>query len=251
MLEQIKNLKNNISQAPAHLWVGDNATLLSDVNKYLQNIYCKFNGCNACVICKQIINKQHYLITWVEPENNYKTEDIEIIFEKISFSLDFDQKYYFILLKADTLTQSTAASLLKSIEEPPAGYNFILLAQRPDFIPQTIVSRCVVKNFSTAIDFSKHQLVEFFISDKLANIMLLNKALDLKPSEHESRDILDYLLKYWANKQKEAILNGDNIKSEKISKIINIFETALNSFQMPGSSKIFWRNIYLQYLAVN
>ena len=219
------------------------------VQKYLQKIYCKNGGCGICFICKQVINKQHHLITWIEPEGQYKIEDTDIIFEKISFSLDLGDQHFFILFHADSLTQSTAASLLKSIEEPPAGYNFILLAQRPDFIPKTIVSRCVVKNFSGNIDFSKHPILEFFMSDKICNILQINKALDLKPVERESRDMVDYLLKYWSNKQKEAILNLDEIALSKSSKIIEALEVALNQFQMPGSAKIFWRNLYLQYLS--
>lgn len=240
------NLKNNITN-PAQLWVGDQANILVSLNSYFQKIYCKYNGCGICSVCKQIVNRQYYLISWIEPESNYKTEDIEIIFEKISLSLDNDQKYYFVLFHADSLTQSTAASLLKSIEEPPPGYNFILLAQRQDFIPKTIISRCVVRNFNNPVDFYNYPIVEFFLSDKVANIFLINKALDLKPIDRESRDIIDYLLKYWSRKQQEAILKSDTNSLNKSTKVINILESALENFQMPGSSKIFWRDLYLQY----
>lgn len=249
MQEQENNFKNNITKSPAQLWVGDNQNLILQVQKYLQKNYCKKGGCGICFICKQVINKQHHLVTWIEPEGQYKIEDIEVIFDKIGFALEDSEQYYFILLHADSLTQSTAASLLKSIEEPPAGYNFILLAQRPDFIPKTIVSRCVVKNFAGNINFSIHPILEFFMSDKICNILQINKALDLKPIDRESHDMVDFLLKYWGNKQKDAILNFDQLKLDRATKIIDALEASLNQFQMPGSAKIFWRNLYLQYLS--
>ncbi len=249
MQKQENDFINSISNSPAQLWVGDNQNLVLQVQKYLQKVYCKNSGCGVCYICKQIINKQYYLTTWIDPDGQYKIDDIEIIFEKISFSLDPGQHYYFILNHADTLTQATAASLLKSIEEPPAGYNFILLAQRPDFIPKTIASRCVVKNFDGQIDFAKHPILDFFMSDKICNILQINKALELKPSERESRDMVDFLLKYWGNKQKQAILSSDQNILTKSTRIIEFLELSLSQFQMPGSAKIFWRNLYLQYLS--
>jgi DNA polymerase III gamma/tau subunit len=43
---------------------------------------------------------------------------------------------------ADTLTGEAAAAFLKTLEEPAPGVVFVLLADREDRIPETIVSRC-------------------------------------------------------------------------------------------------------------
>jgi DNA polymerase III gamma/tau subunit len=43
---------------------------------------------------------------------------------------------------ADTLTGEASAAFLKTLEEPASGVVFVLLAEREDRIPETIVSRC-------------------------------------------------------------------------------------------------------------
>ena len=47
-----------------------------------------------------------------------------------------------ILARADRLTEEAANSLLKTIEEPPAGTHLLLTAHSPERLPATIVSRC-------------------------------------------------------------------------------------------------------------
>ena len=47
-----------------------------------------------------------------------------------------------ILARADRLTEEAANSLLKTVEEPPAGTHLLLTAHSPERLPATIVSRC-------------------------------------------------------------------------------------------------------------
>jgi len=47
-----------------------------------------------------------------------------------------------VVEQADTLTAEAAAAFLKTLEEPPPGVVFILLLEREDQLPLTIVSRC-------------------------------------------------------------------------------------------------------------
>jgi replication-associated recombination protein RarA len=47
-----------------------------------------------------------------------------------------------IVEAADTLTDEAAAAFLKTLEEPAAGVVFVLLAEREDKLPATILSRC-------------------------------------------------------------------------------------------------------------
>jgi DNA polymerase III delta prime subunit len=49
---------------------------------------------------------------------------------------------------ADSLTDQAAAAFLKTLEEPAPGVVFVLLAEREDKIPETIVSRCQKLVFS-------------------------------------------------------------------------------------------------------
>ena len=43
---------------------------------------------------------------------------------------------------ADTLQAEAANAFLKTLEEPPAGSVIILLAERPERLPETVMSRC-------------------------------------------------------------------------------------------------------------
>jgi len=47
-----------------------------------------------------------------------------------------------LLARADRLTEEAANSLLKTVEEPPAGTHLLLTAHSPERLPATIVSRC-------------------------------------------------------------------------------------------------------------
>lgn len=52
-------------------------------------------------------------------------------------------RYLLVIIdQADTITGPAAAAFLKTLEEPAPGVVFILLAEREDKIPKTVISRC-------------------------------------------------------------------------------------------------------------
>ena len=65
---------------------------------------------------------------------------------------------------SSSLNAATANKLLKVLEEPPAGYKFILLAENLNSIPITIVSRShIIKTTdNNEQDTSKHALFKYF-----------------------------------------------------------------------------------------
>lgn len=64
-------------------------------------------------------------------------------------------------------------------------------------------------------------------------------------NEQESFEILDSLFKYWMKENKKALLENNSIKYKKSSKIIADIRKAFEQPPMPGSSKIFWKNLYI------
>src|SRR5258708_7246539 len=117
---------------PAQLWVGQHTNALKDVESYLQNVLCKNGNCNTCITCMQIREKQHHAIMWLHPEKNYTIDQFDDVFNTLSFQLQPDEHFFFIIQKADFLTPTCANKLLKPMEEPPTGYHFILLAERTE-----------------------------------------------------------------------------------------------------------------------
>jgi len=241
--------KYNTPISPAQLWVGNHDQLIREVQKRLQNIFCAQEGCETCVICKQIEKQQHHSCMWIKPTKKYTLDQIAIIFDTIAFKLEPDQNVFFILQHADFLTDTCANKLLKSVEEPPTGYHFIFLAQRLSQILPTIQSRCIIKNFYAGQKtVCGTPLMNIFKSDTDYPPSQFLKILDEeKPNEKESMEMVDQLLSHWIQVSKSSIDNKqmDNYRAAQAK--ITIIKAALETPAMPGSSKIFWRNFYLQF----
>jgi DNA polymerase III subunit delta' len=224
---------------PASLWIGNKTILKKTLISFLQNQLCPQNGCKNCHECTKINELQHHALMWINPEKQYTLAHLEPVFECLAFKNDEKQKYFFILDKADTLTPPTANSLLKSVEEPPNGYHFIFLAQRIENILPTIRSRCIIKKFH---DKHEELLQKVFLEHfkiKTDPLAFLQELDNVQLHERESLELIDNLLNYW---NKKFIENSNS----NIKKIITCLQMALTQPPMPGSSKIFWKNLYLQ-----
>src|SRR5437016_10939055 len=119
---------------PAQLWIGQHQQTIVEIEQLLQKLLCKNNGCNSCITCMQIREKQHHAIMWLHPEKNYTLDQLEDLFATLTFQQEPGKHFFFIIQKADFLTAACANKLLKPMEEPPAGYHFILMAEHPEQI---------------------------------------------------------------------------------------------------------------------
>lgn len=233
---------NPLLIASAQLWVGEHDAVVEHVTRHLQLLWCHHNGCATCTMCMQVRDHQHHAIMWLEPEKMYTKDQFDDLFHTMSFALEANMHYFFIIQKADALLHATANRLLKSLEEPPTGYHFILISERPDQIIATIKSRCVVHELRTASKMKDHPLFSHFSSKKLNDPVEFLKVLDQsKITEQETIDLLDSLLKYWTNRYKNEIESP-----ERALTVLKILKQGFEKPPMPGSSKIFWQNIYLQ-----
>lgn len=152
------------SKAQAQIIIGQKENYISYTKKLLQSLLCKKNGCSTCITCKQIESNRHEKILWLVPEKAYTLDDIEIVFNKISFTLDDNEQFFIIFEKADFLGTNCSNKLLKSIEEPKKGYYFILLAQRENLILPTVISRCSITYLQTNnIDTHLNEFLMFFL----------------------------------------------------------------------------------------
>jgi len=233
---------------PAQLWIGSHDALVGEAEQYLQTQFCPHGGCGTCTTCMQIRQQQHHGVIWIAPEKGYTLEDLEVIFETLSFSLNQDQHVFFVLQKADYLTTACANSLLKSLEEPTTGYHFILLASRLDALLPTIKSRCIIKTFSSqSVDPQHEQLYALLSSHNSPDPAVFLKAIDSsKINERESTELLDALLSYWIKIYSQSIAKGDARAERTALARLNVLKAALSEPPMPGSSKLFWKNVFMQ-----
>lgn len=103
------------------------------------------SGCGQCMACRKTASRCHPDIHWVVPEGKaLKIEQIRRIRKHAYVKPQEGKIQVFILVDADTMTVEAANSLLKVLEEPPAGSVFILLAQTPAVLPPTVISRCLL-----------------------------------------------------------------------------------------------------------
>ncbi|MEX0939797.1 MAG: hypothetical protein WDZ41_00380 [Candidatus Babeliales bacterium] len=232
--------KTQLIQHPAYLWIGKKEALTHLVINTLQQFFCP-SSCKTCSICLAIQQKQHHSLLWLCPEKQYTREQLEPLFKVTSFALDPNEHFFIVLEKADFLNQSSANNLLKILEEPPQGYHFILLAERTEYILPTVQSRCInhVYNLSENTDYN--EFLSYFISkssDPIAFTAMLEQA---NLTDRDSLELLDKLYSYWL-KQKVS-----SESSKKTSVILELLKNAIEKPPMPGSSKLFWKNLYLLF----
>ncbi len=94
-------------------------------------------GCQSCLSFNRGNNPGYVNL---RPEGKkLKTEQVKAV--KEGFYLAGGIKVC-LVEDADNMTAEAASSLLKILEDPPAGLTFILLAEKLGKLPDTIVSRC-------------------------------------------------------------------------------------------------------------
>ena len=231
---------------PAQLFIGPHKTVLEKTKSVLQKLFCNNGACATCITCKQVEEEQHHAVLWIEPEKQYTLETIAPIFQQITFALEPGQHAFFVLKKADFLTAACSNSLLKSVEEPPPGYHFIFLAQRGQQILPTIRSRCVTTSFWTGATSESQDFVDMFKKKLTCMPSVFLKLLSQKnPSERETIELLDNLLVHWIAEHKK--LTQEKKETVFAHSMVKLLKKSLEQPPMPGSSKIFWRNLYLQF----
>jgi len=112
----------------------------------------------ACGLCKSCILYQagnHPDMLQVEPEEPGKQIKVDAIRDLIRFmqlSSQYGKHKIAVINPAEAMNRSAANSLLKILEEPPAGVIFILVSHRAASLPITVRSRCQRLDFSGSSD---------------------------------------------------------------------------------------------------
>lgn len=232
---------------PAHLFIGPAAHIHEQAILFLQKQLCTDQGCAQCITCTSLSQLQHEAIQWLCPDKNYVLDDIKKITATLSFSLQKGQLFFFILEKADTLSITCSNALLKSLEEPPQGYHFILLAQRPKVLLPTIQSRCITTTFYEHNNLlQEHPLTPFFTLSPQRPDDFIKTIESCTIDELETVELINSLLNYWHTTYINSITTRDSQQQTTAERYRTFFSKALQKPPMPGSSKLFWRNAHLQ-----
>ncbi len=231
--------------ASTRLWAGNPDVVKRTALKLVQNVYCSnkssedeggVDGCGYCSVCKQIEQQQHHAtLTIATEKSTYSRSDLDLIFSKITLSRSEQEPFFCVIAQADKLSSSCANSLLKLLEEPPCGWHWLLLTDRLQEVLPTIVSRCLVTHFtSEKSNRSYEELYGALSYSWRKDLVHFGQLLDRsKITDYESKLLLDDLLIFWSADQKQR-------------ELVNYLYECLVYQPMPGSSKFFWRTVYLK-----
>ena len=145
----LKSIQNN-NLSPALLFYGPRGIgKKRTAFEILRTLICSsFPSCKNCRVCRQIENKQHPSLLFIEPEGlNIKIEVISKIRSFISLQ-SFSSCRAVVIDQAHTMNHQTQNALLKSLEEPPQGAHFILICSQMAKLLPTIRSRTQLIRFN-------------------------------------------------------------------------------------------------------
>jgi len=103
-------------------------------------------ACGICSACKTFDSDNNPDVFYVKPTKT-KALGADDIREQVLKRVDIKQYRYrykiFIIDNADKMTVAAQNVFLKTLEEPPKYAVFLLLAENPDLLLPTVLSRCV------------------------------------------------------------------------------------------------------------
>lgn len=103
--------------------------------------------CGLCHACSLSSGENHPDIHWVSPERSGGSVSVDQIRSCNRWAMESSQlggRRIIIISPAETMTESAANALLKTLEAPPANCLFILCCHQRDKLLPTIISRCQI-----------------------------------------------------------------------------------------------------------
>ncbi|MDD5043404.1 MAG: DNA polymerase III subunit delta' [Patescibacteria group bacterium] len=150
-------LQNNIAKnnlAHAYLFAGPEKVGRKILAyEFISSLFCEDKNvkpCGKCRQCQQIAKGIHpdvYHLSKLEEKKDIIIEQVRELQNKLSLGAFSNGYKVAVIDGADLLNESSANSFLKTLEEPTAKTIIILIAEKVDFLPATILSRCQILKF--------------------------------------------------------------------------------------------------------
>lgn len=129
----------------AYLFVGAPGSGKLDAAYALaQCVVCPNGGDGTCDECIRVRHRTHPDVHYLRPGgvSGYLIQQVRDLLDDVSLAPIRATSKVYIVDRAELLRGTAANALLKTIEEPPAGVMFVLVARSADAVLPTIVSRC-------------------------------------------------------------------------------------------------------------
>jgi DNA polymerase III subunit delta' len=112
------------------------------------------DSCDHCSSCRRIDAFQHPDVLWVRPESKLRAitiSQIRDVMHAVNLKPAEARWKVTVIVGADRLNVQAANAFLKTLEEPPPRSILLLLSTEPQRLLDTILSRCLRLNFSSAL----------------------------------------------------------------------------------------------------
>ncbi|MGI6656398.1 MAG: DNA polymerase III subunit delta' [Desulfobulbus sp.] len=128
--------------------VGKTTTALAMAGVLLCRDPKESRACGHCPGCRKLASDNHPDLLHIRPDGTaIKIDQIRELKKAVAFP-PFEARWRVVLLEdIHTMRREAANSLLKLLEEPPAGNILLLVGNALGSLPETIVSRCQVIPF--------------------------------------------------------------------------------------------------------
>ena len=190
----------------AYLFNGDNTGEMMYFAKDLAKHLNCAEFCGDCINCRRIERETHPALIIVRPEGKkgvIKIDRIRQLKDQIKYGPAEGSWAVIVFAGADLMEQAAANSLLKVLEEPPDRVLFILISQRRDSIPKTVLSRCQPV-FFTNPGTEETGNVDLFKANDVPSLMDFSASISDTGKENERSDVekrLKGLLNIYWNKR--------------------------------------------------
>ncbi len=155
-LDWISNAFNTDRLAQAYVIVGPPRHEGQElVDHLLQLLFCESSDnrpCGTCKSCNIAASHTHPDLQWIEPQKKSRiisADQVRTLQQQIYKTAFIANWKVCVIVGADRMQKSAGNTLLKTLEEPPAGSIFFLLTDSPQFLLPTIRSRCQLVTAST------------------------------------------------------------------------------------------------------
>ncbi len=125
-------------------------------------VVCPKGGDGSCDECIRVKHGTHPDVKFYKPASatGYLVSQVRELIDDVSLAPVRSSVKVYVLEQVGTLRGSAANALLKTIEEPPEGVMFILIARSAAAVLPTIVSRCQQVPFSVVSTGAAEHSVE-------------------------------------------------------------------------------------------
>lgn len=148
--EKIKTLIKNRKLSHAVVLEGSEDATLDIAVKIAAGLFCQNDDfyCGKCKNCTTVLARSHADMLILEPEKtNYAKDQMRELVTQANLMPFVAGGRTFIITRAEKLREDSQNTLLKVLEEPPAGVHFIFCVTNRALLIPTILSRATVFSF--------------------------------------------------------------------------------------------------------